>query len=95
MNSPNVGELGVTVDRLKACAVMSSAGAKPDALSDAGPSSCAVASSSHLFACANNASPEPACGGYPKVGNIRSRDVTESRDVERGVFEGAARSEIC
>ena len=32
---------------------------------------------------------EPPRRGYPKVRNICSRDVMKSRDVERGVFEGA------
>ena len=54
MNSPNVIEPGVTVDPVRACAVMSPAGGKPDALSDAGFSSGAVASSSHSFACAED-----------------------------------------
>ena len=54
VNSPNVIEPGVTVDPVRACAVMSPAGGKPDALSDAGFSSGAVASSSHSFACAED-----------------------------------------
>ena len=38
---------------------------------------------------------EPPRRGYPKVRNIRSRDVMKSRDVERGVFEGAVHPETC